>query len=315
MWIGPCPASPPTSATATWRASAHWRRPLLRAAYAPHGPGHPQPRPCLLRDEQPWPGIPLPPPRGELLGRHPCARGGAHERGVHGLRVSRGRRGRLGGAPRHGHRPRGGRSARCGSRSGVRPLRRRSRRLLRCSLAHARAFWRQASDDVSSSPLPDRRTVHLHPRGLGRRRWGPTRTQRRGRSRDLRPRLDGDLTDKLVAAGAALPHPSWACFHTTMFSWEAEFGVPCGVIARTIGGPDAVVVAEQLFVSGARVVLGLKSAGRVAPGLPLPHVVVIDEAIRDEGTSYHTSRRRVRSAGFGRSSTCSSKASATSCCR
>lgn len=99
--------------------------------------------------------------------------------------------------------------------------------------------------------------------------------------------FDGDLTDKLVAAGVARPHPSWACFHTTMFSWEAEPGVPCGMIARTIGGPYAVLVAEQLFVSGARVVLGLTSAGRVAPRLPLPHVVVVDEAIRDEGTSYH----------------------------
>lgn len=48
-----------------------------------------------------------------------------------------------------------------------------------------------------------------------------------------------------------------------------------------------MLVAELLFVSGARVVIGLTSAGRVAPSLALPHVVVADEAIRDEGTSYH----------------------------
>jgi uridine phosphorylase len=99
--------------------------------------------------------------------------------------------------------------------------------------------------------------------------------------------FDGDLTDKMVASGAAQPYPSWACFHTPMVSFQMEGGARCGMVPRTIGGPFAVLVAEQLFVSGARIVLGLTSAGRVAPTLPLPHVVVADEAIRDEGTSYH----------------------------
>jgi uridine phosphorylase len=99
--------------------------------------------------------------------------------------------------------------------------------------------------------------------------------------------FDGDLTDKLVASGTAEPYRSWACFHTPMFSFRLGDGTRCGIVPRTIGGPFAVLVAEQLFVSGARVVLGLTSAGRVSPTFPLPHVVVVDEAIRDEGTSYH----------------------------
>ncbi|HEY3824160.1 MAG TPA: hypothetical protein VGL82_06355, partial [Bryobacteraceae bacterium] len=54
-----------------------------------------------------------------------------------------------------------------------------------------------------------------------------------------------------------------------------------------IGGSYAVLVAEQLRVAGARVLLGLTSAGRVSPSLPVPSLVVATSAIRDEGTSYH----------------------------
>jgi len=98
--------------------------------------------------------------------------------------------------------------------------------------------------------------------------------------------FDGDLTDWLVERRIAVPFKSWACFHTTMFSLELE-GVTCGVIARTIGGPYAVLIAEQLRAAGARFIIGLTSAGRVAPDLSLPGLVVASSAIRDEGTSYH----------------------------
>lgn len=98
--------------------------------------------------------------------------------------------------------------------------------------------------------------------------------------------FDGDLTDALVAAGAARPCPAWACFHTTLYRVTVD-GRECGLIPRTIGGPYAVLVAEQLAVSGAAVVLGLTSAGGIAADLPIPSVVVADSALRDEGTSDH----------------------------
>ena len=98
--------------------------------------------------------------------------------------------------------------------------------------------------------------------------------------------FDGDLSDWLVAKGTARLFDAWPCFHTRMFAFDVD-GEGCGIIPRTIGGPYAVLVAEQLAVSGARLVLGLTSAGRVSPNLPVPSVVIATEAIRDEGTSYH----------------------------
>ncbi len=98
--------------------------------------------------------------------------------------------------------------------------------------------------------------------------------------------FDGDLTDWLVQQGLATPFGSWACFHTTMFSLDLG-GVHCGIIARTIGGPYAVLIAEQLAAAGAKLILGLTSAGRVSPTLPLPCLVIATAAIRDEGASLH----------------------------
>jgi len=98
--------------------------------------------------------------------------------------------------------------------------------------------------------------------------------------------FDGDLFDDLARQGLSTPFPAWACFHTPL--QVASFdGLACGVIPRTIGGPYAVLIAEQLWAAGARLIVGLSSAGRVLPTLPLPSIVVADDAIRDEGTSLH----------------------------
>lgn len=113
----------------------------------------------------------------------------------------------------------------------------------------------------------------------------------RGLSEDPVPAIcilefDGDLTDWLVGRGHARPLASWACFHTTMYAIDVD-GSTCGMIARTIGGPYSVLIAEQLLAAGAGLIVGLTSAGRVAPALPLPSVVIASAAVRDEGTSHH----------------------------
>jgi uridine phosphorylase len=46
-------------------------------------------------------------------------------------------------------------------------------------------------------------------------------------------------------------------------------------------------VAEELFASGCRFLLSLTSAGQINPVRKPPYFVIIDRALRDEGTSYH----------------------------
>ena len=48
-----------------------------------------------------------------------------------------------------------------------------------------------------------------------------------------------------------------------------------------------MLLAEQLFVSGCRFLVSVTSAGQIVAQGPPPYFVVIDRALRDEGTSYH----------------------------
>lgn len=89
--------------------------------------------------------------------------------------------------------------------------------------------------------------------------------------------FDGDLSDHLAAQGITSPWSSWACFHTSMRVATID-GLACGIVPRTIGGPYAVLVAEQLWAAGAKLIVGITSAGRVSPSLPLPSIVIVDEA-------------------------------------
>jgi uridine phosphorylase len=60
-----------------------------------------------------------------------------------------------------------------------------------------------------------------------------------------------------------------------------------GIVGRVVGASFAVLVAEELFACGCRLLVSLTSAGQVVPAGPPPYFVVIDRALRDEGTSYH----------------------------
>ena len=90
----------------------------------------------------------------------------------------------------------------------------------------------------------------------------------------------------MVEKQLARPWKTWACFHTPMFSFDTD-GACCGIVPRTVGGPYSVLVAEQLAASGAKVIVGLTSAGRIRADLKIPSLVLATGAIRDEGTSYH----------------------------
>lgn len=98
--------------------------------------------------------------------------------------------------------------------------------------------------------------------------------------------MDGELVERLVASGRAAADPTWACFHTKLLRWSVDGG-EFGVIGGTVGAPFAVLVAEELFASGCEALVSISSAGLVAPDVRPPFFVLIDRALRDEGTSYH----------------------------
>ncbi|MBN9389129.1 MAG: nucleoside phosphorylase [Chloroflexi bacterium] len=97
---------------------------------------------------------------------------------------------------------------------------------------------------------------------------------------------DGDLVDYLQTTGRARSHPTWACYHTNMVVFTHE-EVEFGIVGRVVGAPFAVLVAEELFASGCQLLISLTSAGQILPEGNPPYVVLIERALRDEGTSYH----------------------------
>ena len=64
-------------------------------------------------------------------------------------------------------------------------------------------------------------------------------------------------------------------------------GATIGIVANAVGASFAVLVAEELFASGCRLLISITSAGQLAPVREPPYFVLIERAVRDEGTSYH----------------------------
>jgi uridine phosphorylase len=97
---------------------------------------------------------------------------------------------------------------------------------------------------------------------------------------------DGDIVRFLRAAGRAQPVAGWACYHSTMDRFD-DGGREHGIVGCTVGASYAVLVAEQLFASGCRLLLSITSSGQVTVLGPPPYFILIERALRDEGTSYH----------------------------
>jgi uridine phosphorylase len=97
---------------------------------------------------------------------------------------------------------------------------------------------------------------------------------------------DGDIVRVVRRDGRAALSPGWACYHTELFEFHHET-MRFGVIGCAVGGPFAVLLAEELFVSGCRLLVSITSAGQICARGEPPYFVVIDRALRDEGTSYH----------------------------
>jgi len=97
---------------------------------------------------------------------------------------------------------------------------------------------------------------------------------------------DGDLAEYLLQKEIAKKNECWACYHSllyTFYSGDNEIGIiPC-----VVGSSYAVLVAEQLFVSGCHLLVSVTSAGIINQPGNQKKFALITSAIRDEGTSYH----------------------------
>jgi uridine phosphorylase len=97
---------------------------------------------------------------------------------------------------------------------------------------------------------------------------------------------DGDIVRMLIKTGRTRRSADWACYHTDLHEFD-HAGKCFGIIGCAVGASYAVLLAEQLFVSGCRFVVSMTSAGQIVQQGSPPYFILIDRALRDEGTSYH----------------------------
>jgi uridine phosphorylase len=97
---------------------------------------------------------------------------------------------------------------------------------------------------------------------------------------------DGDMLRSLIARGEARPQKGWACYHTQLYSFNRD-GMDFGIVGCAVGASFAVLIAEEMFASGCKLLISVTSSGQIVPVRPPPYFIIIDRALRDEGASYH----------------------------
>src|SRR5262245_50855758 len=97
---------------------------------------------------------------------------------------------------------------------------------------------------------------------------------------------DGDLVRRLTSNGQARLDHSWSCYHTQLYRLS-QGELELGFVGCAVGSSFAVLVAEELFASGCGLLISMTSAGQLVELRPPPYFVLIERALRDEGTSYH----------------------------
>lgn len=100
---------------------------------------------------------------------------------------------------------------------------------------------------------------------------------------------DGDLVRYLMDSGEAEVEGSWPGYHTELHRFE-HLGTEYGVVGCAVGSPFAVLVAEQLFSSGCELLVSVTSSGQILERDDPPYFVLVEQALRDEGTSLHYRR-------------------------
>ena len=97
---------------------------------------------------------------------------------------------------------------------------------------------------------------------------------------------DGDIVEYLQKNNQLELSRCWACYHTKLYNFiygSIEFGI----IGCAVGASFAVLVAEELFATNCKLLISITSSGRIATLENSSQFLLIESAIRDEGTSYH----------------------------
>jgi uridine phosphorylase len=97
---------------------------------------------------------------------------------------------------------------------------------------------------------------------------------------------DGDIVRSLLGRGEAQLQSGWACYHTQLYTFSRG-GIEFGIVGCAVGASYAVLIAEEMFASGCKFLISVTSSGQIMPIRPPPYFIMIERALRDEGTSYH----------------------------
>jgi len=97
---------------------------------------------------------------------------------------------------------------------------------------------------------------------------------------------DGDIVRFLSANGHAARSLFWACYHTDLYVFN-ESGIEFGIVGCAVGASFAVLIAEEMFASGCELLISITSAGQLIALRSPPYFLLIEKALRDEGTSFN----------------------------
>ncbi len=97
---------------------------------------------------------------------------------------------------------------------------------------------------------------------------------------------DGDIVRYLVKHGKAKKSKNWPCYHTDLYLFSID-GINFGIIGCAVGSPFAVLLAEELFTLGCKLLISMTSAGLIDTSIEIPCFMLIEKAVRGEGTSYY----------------------------
>jgi hypothetical protein len=97
---------------------------------------------------------------------------------------------------------------------------------------------------------------------------------------------DGDIVEHVRLRFGAKKSSDWACYHTRLWEWDSD-GIRYGIVGYAVGGSFSVLVAEELFACGCKLLVSVASAGQITHIGPPPYHILVGRALRDEGTSYH----------------------------